>query len=128
MIAQSVRQRWGSFVIPTAMVLLLSACAPADPRLLTWSPGQFCSLAELLPSTLVVDLDQQPAVWVDREGTRIDVAWPEGFRLVEAADGHRVEDDEGHIVVQEGQLVTGGGEMVDGVFRLCIVGDRFYNR
>ncbi|MGH2445823.1 MAG: hypothetical protein ACRDGD_07270 [Candidatus Limnocylindria bacterium] len=121
---------WRHAIRAALLAFSVAGCAeePADSRLLTWDPGEFCSLAELLPVRIMADRDASPAIWArGSDGERIDIAWPRGFRLIETDDGLAVQDPDRAIVAREGAMLRdAGGETTDSVFRLCMIGETSY--
>jgi hypothetical protein len=114
--------------------LVLSACQLAAApntqagQLPTYDPGDFCSLAALLPLAVHVDPRFDPPTWIEGAdgGHALKVEWPSGFSLRTTDGVAEVVDPDGNVVVRDGGQLTdaGGGASArgDGWFSVCILG------
>lgn len=109
-----------------------AGCATSAGGLPTFDPGDFCSLAELLPVRIEGDRAADPPIWgVASNGSRVDLLWPIGFTL-RATDGRlEVVDSNGEVVARKGEFLVGAGGgsaggQPDAPFEICIIGTTIY--
>lgn len=119
----------GMVVVVVGCQLGLSSTAPSA-SLPTYDPGEFCSLAKLLPATVHVDPHADPPTWVDGTdgAARTNLEWPIGFRLRTSNGVAEVVDPDGRVVARDGQRLedVGGGASERGPdwFAVCQIDGR----
>jgi hypothetical protein len=116
--------------------LVLSGCqlaaqpSSAVGQLPTYDPGGFCSLAALLPATIIFEPSADPPTWIDDTdgGHGLNLEWPVGFTLRTTDGVAEVVDPNGDVVIRDGgQLIgAGGGSSArgDGWFSVCSIDGR----
>jgi hypothetical protein len=118
--------RWRSVAL-APVVVALAACSISG-GLLTYDPGPFCPMAQLI-AQVHLDPRANPPTWATgSDGMRLSIVWPRGFRLRVVNGTGEVIDPSGTVVLTETHSYLGavGGSGGDGVFDICEVDGRSY--